>query len=425
MIGITRPARPSPFAVFRHRSFAWLWIAQFISTVGSQFALVAAAVLAYRLTGSALSVGLLLIATALPSLLVGLLAGVVVDRGNRKAILIAADLIRAALALLLPLALPFGIGWLYVIVLLSNTATQFFDPAQASVLPELASEDELASANTLMEISITGAGLIGYTLGGLLVVILPIEWAFALDGLSFLVSAACIGLVRVAPLAAAGQHATSEVLNDLRTGLRALAETPILRALLVVVAPTAAAVGLCNALLLPFALQALQATELTYGVMSGMEAIGFLIANLLLAYHAERLHPTRWIVLSLLLMAICDIGLVLTASLPLAIVLVGLGGAFNAPFILGRTLLIQRNTPRELLGRVSSAYFVARSVCYVAGMAAVGLADLFSTRAMVLADGLLFLTAGLLALWLLRPGLPILGLRRAPQAVVLPDEALA
>jgi MFS family permease len=425
MIGIAPASRPSPFVVFRHRSFTWLWIAQFISTIGSQFTLVAAAVLAYRLTGSALSVGLLLIATALPSLLVGLLAGVVVDRGNRKAIMIAADLIRAGLALLIPIALPFGIGWLYAIVLLSSTVTQFFEPAQASVLPELAPDEELAAANTLMEISLTGAGLIGYTLGGLLVVALPVESAFALDGLSFLISAGCIGLVRIAPRAAGAKDTAANVLADLRAGLRTLYATPILRNLLVVALPAATAVGLCNALLLPFALRALQATEFVYGVLSGLEAVGFLIGNLLLAYHAGRLNPARWIVLSLLLMAVSDMALAMTASLPLAIALVALGGAFNAPLILGRTLLIQRNTARGLLGRVTSAFFVARNICYVAGMASVGLADLFGTRVMVLADGLLFLVAGLLALWLLNPRLPALGRRRNPQAGALPDEALA
>jgi MFS family permease len=87
MTTVTQPARLSPFAVFRHRSFTRLWLAQFVSQLGSGLTTIAAALLIYRMTGSALSVGLTLIATSLPSLLVGLLAGAVVDRIGRRLII--------------------------------------------------------------------------------------------------------------------------------------------------------------------------------------------------------------------------------------------------------------------------------------------------------------------------------------------------
>src|SRR5436309_7875445 len=112
MATLTRPSRPSAFSVFRNRSFTLLWIAQFISRMGSGLTAIAASILVYRMTGSALSVGLILMATALPSLLVGLIAGVFVDRYDRKHIMIAADLIRAALVGAIPFLVPFGIAWL-------------------------------------------------------------------------------------------------------------------------------------------------------------------------------------------------------------------------------------------------------------------------------------------------------------------------
>src|SRR5436305_188025 len=99
----THLSLPSAFAVFHRRNFSLLWIAQLISVAGSALTALAASILVYRLTGSALSVGLMLMATALPSLLVGLVAGVFVDRWDRKRILIAADLIRAALVGAIPL----------------------------------------------------------------------------------------------------------------------------------------------------------------------------------------------------------------------------------------------------------------------------------------------------------------------------------
>ncbi len=185
----TGASRPSPFAVFRKRDFALLWTAQFISTMGTGLTAIAASILVYRVTGSALSVGLMLMATALPGLLVGLIAGVFVDRFDRKRIMIAADLIRALLIALIPFLLSFGIVWLYIVVMLSSAVAQFFEPAQASLLPEVASDEELAAANSMMTISNVGALTVGYAGAGLIATFSSIAWAFYLDAASFAISA--------------------------------------------------------------------------------------------------------------------------------------------------------------------------------------------------------------------------------------------
>ena len=85
----------SPFAVFRNRNFSLLWTGQRISTMGSALSSLAASIYVFRVTNSARSVGLMLIATAAPSLFVGFFAGVFVDRYDRKKIMIAADISRA------------------------------------------------------------------------------------------------------------------------------------------------------------------------------------------------------------------------------------------------------------------------------------------------------------------------------------------
>src|SRR5262245_3862003 len=198
----TRLSRPSAFAVFRRRNFTLLWIAQLISVAGSALTALAASILVYRLTGSALSVGLMLMATALPSLLVGLIAGVFVDRGDRKRIMIAADLIRAGLVLVIPFVLPFGIGWLYILVALSSAVAQFFEPAQASVLPETAPDEELAAANSMMTISSIGSTTVGFAAAGLIASLYAIEWAFYIDAFTFVLSALCIMLMHIPPLGA-------------------------------------------------------------------------------------------------------------------------------------------------------------------------------------------------------------------------------
>lgn len=109
MTALTTAAKPSPFVVFKRRSFTLMWTADFVSTIGSALTSLAASILIFRLTGSALSVGLMLMATALPSLLVGLIAGVFVDRYDRKRIMVIADTSRAVLVFLIPFLVPHSI----------------------------------------------------------------------------------------------------------------------------------------------------------------------------------------------------------------------------------------------------------------------------------------------------------------------------
>src|SRR5512144_1573417 len=196
------PPSTSPFSVFRNRNFSLMWSGQLVSTMGTALTSLAASIYVFRLTGSALSVGLMLMATAAPSLLVGLFAGVFVDRYDRKKIMIAADLVRAALVFLIPFLAPLSIVWMYVIVALTSAIGQFFDPAYESVLPEVASEPELAAANSLIAISSFGSTAIGFAASGLIASATSIDWAFYLDGVSFVISAACIMMLRLAAYAA-------------------------------------------------------------------------------------------------------------------------------------------------------------------------------------------------------------------------------
>ena len=175
------PASLSPFSVFKNRNFSLLWTGQLVSTMGTALSSIAASIYIYQKTNSALSVGLMLMATAAPSLLVGLFAGVFVDRYDRKKIMITADILRALLILLVPVLVPLNVIWLYVIVMLTSAIGQFFDPAHESVLPEVASDEELAAANSLIAISSFGSTAVGFAAAGLIASAANINWAFYAD----------------------------------------------------------------------------------------------------------------------------------------------------------------------------------------------------------------------------------------------------
>jgi CRP-like cAMP-binding protein/predicted MFS family arabinose efflux permease len=425
------PASPSPFAIFRNRNFTRLWAAQLVSAMGSALTSLAASILVYRLTGSAASVGLMLIATAVPTVFVGLIAGVFVDRYDRRRIMIAADVIRAVLVFLLPFLIPLHVAWLYAIVVLSSAVGQFFDPAHASLLPELASDEELAAANSLMAVSSIGSTTIGFAAAGLIASRFPIEWAFYLDAASFLVSAGLILFIKVAPPPVSGKTSVATVARNLRAGLRFVVETPILRSLFIVVVPIFAIFGLHNTLLLPFALRALGATEFEFGLQQAAESVGIAIGSLLMARLSDRLREGQWLAISYIGMALAATAYSQSSVVAVAIALVGLSGFINAPSYIGRQLIIQRNSPREMRGRVNSAFFVTRDVMFMIGMALAGLADVIDVRVLFFASSLALLAAGALALALPGLGQPAaewrraVGLLRGAQASPMPGAGRA
>ena len=404
---------PSPFAIFRNRSFTLLWIGQVIETIGCSLTSLAASILVFRLTGSAASVALMMMATAAPTILVGLLAGVLVDRHDCRRIMMVADLLRAALVLLLPFLLRSNIAWLYVIVVLTAAVTQFFDPAHESVLPEIATDEELAAADSLMAISSFGATAVGFAASGLIASRMPIEWAFYLNALAYVVSAAMIWAVHIPSAKAQPDSGIVAIGRNLAAGARLLIETPMLRSLFLVFSLVFISFGLSNTLLLPFALTALGATEFQYGVQEALTSVAFVFGSLWMASVSERLREGQWLALGLIGMALAGIGYASMRAVAPAIAFVALSGWINAPTSIARRLVIQRHTPRDMRGRVNSAFFVCRDLLFLVGMAAAGLADVFPIRLVYLAGALLLLTAGVWALFMPGLGQPAAEWRRA------------
>jgi MFS family permease len=390
-----------------------MWTADFISTIGTALTSLAAGILVFRLTGSALSVGLILIATAVPSLVVGLIAGVFVDRYDRKKIMVVADMLRGVLVFLIPFLYPYGIGWLYVLVILSSALGKFFDPAHESVLPDVAPDEELAAANSFIAISSFGSTAIGFAASGLIASAISIDWAFWLDSVTFIVSALLITRIRVKPLEIEGETTVRTVGRNLKAGFDYLFGTPILRSLFVIYIPVLISFGLWNVLLLPFAITELQADEFVYGIQEGLTSVGFVIGSLIMAVVADRWREGQWVSISVIGMGLLGALYSQASAIPVAIGLVMLSGFLNAPMSIGRRLAVQRNTTREVRGRVFSSYIVTGDVLIMIGMAGAGLADIYDVRALILAASILLLAAGTVSLFMPGVGQPATQWRRA------------
>ncbi len=409
--------RLSPFSVFRKRDFRLLWSAQLVSTVGTALTDLAAGILVFRETHSAFSVGLMFMATSIPTLVVGLIAGVFVDRYNRRTIMVAADLLRAAIVVSIPFLIHINIVLLYVAIALVSTISQFFNPANDAVLPEVATDEELSAANSWIMISSFGSTSVGFALSGLLAAAFDIDWAFYLDAVTFLISAFCLLFVRVGKIEAEGDTSVRVVIDNLKEGISTLVGTPVLRSLFISGAPVFLSFGLWNVLLLPFALNTLHATEFEYGLQEGVTSVGFVVGSLIMAKWADRFREGSWMVVSLIAMGLAGILYGLQTSIVIAIALVTLSGFFNAPSSVARRVIMQRETPRELRGRVFSAFAVLRDVMFLIGISLAGLADVIDVRLLIVVSSCVLVAAGLWTAVLPGIGRPATEWRRAMAAL--------
>ena len=222
-------------SLWRHPAFLRLWTASAISDIGSQVsALALPLIAALMLDATAWQMGLLSAAESAPTLLVGLFAGVWVDRRRRRSVMIAADLGRAALLLIVPLASVLGmlrIDLLYAVALAAGALTVLFDVSHLSYLPSLVDRDRLVEGNSKLEVTASIAQVVGPAAGGVLVKLVGAPLAVLVDAVSYVVSALFLLAIRVAEPPAATPAARAGIAAAIGEGLRAVLTHPLLRVL--------------------------------------------------------------------------------------------------------------------------------------------------------------------------------------------------
>ncbi len=181
-----------------NRNYRWTWSGQIVSEIGDHFNNVAVFSLALATTHSGLVVTGIMLSRAIPAVMAGPVAGVLLDRLDRKRVMIASDLVRAVVALGFILATPRHDTWLlYLLSALLMFASPFFTSGRSSILPTIANKEELHTANSLTQTTQWMTLTIGSLLGGTTIGPFGYKWAFAFNALSFLFSAACISRLRV------------------------------------------------------------------------------------------------------------------------------------------------------------------------------------------------------------------------------------
>jgi MFS family permease len=287
------PSRP---LLRSHRGFQLQFAADTVSKFGSQVTTIALPLVALTvLHASAFQVGLLTAASTVAIVLIGLPAGVWVERVRRRPVMVAADLFRFGLMGSVPVAAAFHLLTLlqlYLVALLAGAATVMFDVAHMSYLPFLIGRDRLAEGNGAAQTSNQGAYFGGPAVCGWLVQLAGAAGAVALDAASFLISACCIGAIRQReprPPAARGRSLRHEI----GVGLSYVYSQPVLRRLVV------SGVMLCLATTGLLAVQPvllvhdLRLSPGVYGLVLAVDAVGGITGGLCAARVTRRLGTTR------------------------------------------------------------------------------------------------------------------------------------
>ncbi len=335
--------------------FLKFWAGQTISNLGSSFTAFALPLLVYKLTGSALDLAITTATTFLPYALFGLFIGALVDRSERRRMMIFTDMGRAFVTASIPIIAALGllsVGWIYLTSFLISVLTIFFNAGEFSAVPSLVGPEQFVSANGRIQASYSAAGIAGPILAGVLVAIAPLSAVLYVDATSFLVSGLSLWLIRVS--FGGGQTEGSTLLAEVGVGLRYMLHNPVLRDLCIMVALFNLVGSTIGSQLVYFAKQHLGANDSQWAFFAAAGGVGVIILSLLAGPLRQRLPFSKVALGALSAYSLLNIGFAFTTSYWPALLLwsamSGLGVLFNINVI----SLFQAMVPGEMMGRIMS-----------------------------------------------------------------------
>jgi MFS family permease len=387
MLGLVAP--------LRHRDFRLLWTGMSVSLLGDGALLVALAWQVYTISGVPAAMSAIGAALTVPQVATLLVGGVVSDRLDRRRAMFASDVVRGlCLAGLAVLALTGGLELTHIVVLTAiyGAASGFFGPAFDAVVPELVPEDELVRANSLDQlIRPVAARMVGPALGGLLVGYAGAGWAFALDAVTFAISAVCLAAMRPMPAPARGTRDEPSMWQELRSGVRYVRSTVWLWGTLLAATFTYLLFIGPTEVLLPLVVKdVLHGTATQLGLVLASGGLGAVLSAVVVGRkgvpkaYVSFMYVT-WTVATL---AVAGYGLA-HASWQLALVCAVVNG-FEAAGAVAWSTAKQRLVPNRMLGRVSSVdWFVSIALVPLSYLLAAPVAGLIGVRGTLVGAGVL------------------------------------
>jgi MFS family permease len=350
--------------------FRSLWLGQFVSTLGTWLIVVGVPLHVFDLTGSSAATGATFVAETLPALMLGPAAGVLVDRLDRRHVMIATDIVRALAVLSMLQATSHQDLWIiYAAILVENSAAQLFRPARQALIPSLvASSEHLPAANSVFAVIDGLVRLFGSVLGGVIYALFGFSTLVLTDSASYLISAVTCLLIRYRHPANRSQAITiTACAEELRAGLHHVWRQRLLRGLLVVTALFYLANGALTALLVPFARTQLHADTARYAYLLAALGIGYLFGAPLARLLIDRFSARAAVLVSVPWLAICLALAFGPREYPITLASFTLAGAPTVVLLIAVQTAYQHQTPERMLGRVAAAFLTVEMAVSVLG----------------------------------------------------------
>lgn len=389
--------------VLRHRDFRLLLAGQSASNIGTNVVIVAMAIYITRSTGSPTDLGVILAAQTAPFVLLLLFGGVWSDRLPRHRVMIATDVIRGGLHLLLAVLIFTGSAAVWAIAAIEavyGAAWAFYQPAYTGLMPQTVDEDEIQPARALIEGSWNLSMLIGPTIATVLVLTVGAAETFVLDAISFAVSAAL--LMRVRPRARGAESldapVASNTFTELREGFHEVRSRPWVWVTILAYTITMMCFFATWNALGPAAVRDVYGSVGIYGALVAVQGVGLVIGSLLGTVWRPR-RPLR----SGLKMGILWPGMALVIALALPLWFVGVwvlvAGLAGGLFMVSWESALASHVPPEALSRVSAYDWMGSLALLPVGYALAGpLAGAFGSRAVLGVGGAIGMVAVAMAL---------------------------
>ena len=387
--------RQKPWTVFSSGPFRKLWIATTLSMFGDFFSYIAIAWLVLQLTGSSLALGTVLLVQALPRAVLMMVGGALADRFSARLTMLGSMSLRAIFVAPLAVLVLTGhvqLAEVYGIAIVFGIVDAFFWPARTSILPRVVADNELEPGNAVLNVTAQASVILGPVLGGLIVAVLGIGWAFVGDAACFLVGALFILWLPAAARAASGKaHLNGGLGGQIVAGLRyAWADIGIRVTLIVIAVVDFAANGALGVGLPTLAHGRFAAGATGLGVLLGAWGVGA-TAGAVGAGFAPA--PKRF---GLLIVALCVwlgfgmVGVGLVPSLVLAALLMGVSGVSTGVVNTYAVSWLQRRTDPAMQGRVMSIVMLASMGLTPVAYGASGvIADVNPTLLFLIAGGMI------------------------------------
>ena len=361
--------------LLRQRNFGLLWFGGLISFTGDWITLIALPVYIYTLTGSVLATGAMWMSSMIPPVLLGSVAGVYVDRWDRRVTMIIANFLSAPLMLILVVVQrPDQIWIIYVATLLKSTVGSFMGPAENALLPRLVGEEHLTTANALNTLNNNLARLIGPAIGGAVLAYLGFRFSVLLDASSFAIAGIMIALIN-APRSitrvttAEGEPAKREtnVLHEWLEGLKLVRGSRLIGALFLLMGVAMIAEGLFEVMIIPYVKDVLRGGSQELGFLFTGQAVGGLVGGVIVGRMSKRLNVANLVGPGLFALGLLELAVFNVPIFYFDILFFVLVGPAVIALETGIQTLLQMNVEDRYMGRVFGAFGTTIALAVLAG----------------------------------------------------------